>query len=93
VIRRATEHDARAISRLIRRNAEAFLARSYTAEQLAAWRQYNTPARLRRRIADRIVFCAFYGRRLCGTIALQQTNYRACMLVRRIAAGGSAASC
>jgi GNAT superfamily N-acetyltransferase len=72
LIRRATERDARAISDLIRRNAEAILAREYTIEQMAAWRRYNTPARLRRRIAERVTFGAFRGRRLCGTVAFEK---------------------
>jgi hypothetical protein len=46
-IRTATERDARAISALICRNADAVLAKEYSSAQLAAWKRYNTPARFR----------------------------------------------
>jgi N-acetylglutamate synthase-like GNAT family acetyltransferase len=70
-IRKATEKDVRAICALIRRNAEVVLSRDYSRDQLNAWKRYNTPARLRQRMAERTSFCAFRGRRLCGTIALE----------------------
>jgi GNAT superfamily N-acetyltransferase len=71
VIRPAAERDARALSALIRKNADALLAGRYSARRLAAWKRYNTPARIRRRIAERATFCAFRGRRLCATAALE----------------------
>jgi GNAT superfamily N-acetyltransferase len=74
VIRPAAERDARALSALIRKNADALLARRYSARRLAAWKRYNTPARIRRRIAERAMFCAFRGRRLCATAALAGTE-------------------
>jgi putative acetyltransferase len=74
VIRRATPRDARALARLIRRNADALLAPRYTARQLAAWKRYNTPANIRRRLAERATFCAYRGKRLCGTIGLEGTE-------------------
>jgi GNAT superfamily N-acetyltransferase len=73
-IRPAAEEDARAMSALIRRNADAVLAAHYSPEQLAAWKRYNTPARVRRRIRERATFCAFRAGRLCATIALRETE-------------------
>src|SRR5262245_19737522 len=73
-IRPATERDARALSALIRRNAEVVLSAHYSRDQLAAWKRYNTPARVRQRLAERTTFCAFRGRRLCATVALQGTE-------------------
>ncbi len=73
-IRLATDDDVRAISALVRRNAEAVLSACYSTEQLNAWKRYNTPTRVRRRLADRTTFCACRGGRLCATIALQETE-------------------
>ena len=73
-IRTATESDARAISALIRRNADAVLAEEYSSAQLAAWKRYNTPARLRERMKSRTTFGAYRTGRLCGTIALEETE-------------------
>ena len=70
-LRTATERDARAISALIRRIADAVLAKEYSPAQLAAWKRYNTPVRLRERMKSRTTFCAFRAGRLCGTIALE----------------------
>jgi GNAT superfamily N-acetyltransferase len=70
----ATENDARAISVLIRKNADAVLSTEYSPKQLAAWKRYNTPARIRRGMSERTTFCARLGRRLCGTIALRGTE-------------------
>jgi gluconokinase len=67
----ATEKDARAISALIRKNADAVLSADYSPEQLAAWKRHNSPARIRQGMAERTTFCAFRAGRLCGTIALQ----------------------
>lgn len=71
VIRSATEKDARAISALIRRNADVVLSAHYSLDQLAAWKRYNTPVSVRRRMANRMTFCGYLGGRLCATIALQ----------------------
>ncbi|MEK6257126.1 MAG: hypothetical protein AABP62_00785 [Planctomycetota bacterium] len=57
-IRRATEKDARRISRLIRRNAEMVLAVHYSRDQLMTWKRYNTPARIRQRLPQRTTFFA-----------------------------------
>jgi GNAT superfamily N-acetyltransferase len=73
-IRRATDKDARAISALIRRNADVVLSAHYSPEQLAAWKRYNTHASVRQRLAQRTTFCAFVGGRLCATIALEDTE-------------------
>ena len=73
-IRLATDDDARAISALIRRNAEAVLSAHYSTERLNAWKRYNTPTRIRKRLADRTTFCAHRGGRLCATIALQESE-------------------
>lgn len=70
-IRTATERDARAISALIRRNADAVLAADYSSAQLAAWKRYNTPARFRDRMKSRTTFGTYRAGRLCGTIALE----------------------
>jgi GNAT superfamily N-acetyltransferase len=70
----ATGKDARAISALIRKNADAVLSTEYSPEQLVAWKRYNTPARIRRRMSERTTFCAMLGRQLCATIALQGTE-------------------
>ncbi|MEQ1854056.1 MAG: GNAT family N-acetyltransferase [Chthoniobacteraceae bacterium] len=70
-VRTATERDARAISALIRRNADAVLAKEYSSVQLAAWKRYNTPVRFRERMKSRTTFGAYRARRLCGTIALE----------------------
>src|SRR5687767_2483053 len=70
-IRSATESDARSISALIRRNADVVLSAHYSRAQLAAWKRYNTPARVRQRLTDRTTFCAFLAGRLCATVALQ----------------------
>src|SRR6185503_12139367 len=67
----ATKKDARAISTLIRKNADAVLSADYSPEQLVAWKRYNTPAHIRHGMAERTTFCAFRAGRLCGTIALQ----------------------
>lgn len=67
----ATGRDAAAISALVRRNADAVLSSDYSPEQLAAWKRYNTPARIRERLAERTTFCAFQSGRLCGTIGLK----------------------
>lgn len=68
---RATDRDAAAISALVRWNADAVLSADYSPEQLAAWKLYNTPARIRERLAERTTFCAFHSERLCGTIGLK----------------------
>ena len=73
-IRTATERDARAISALICRNADAVLAEEYSSAQLAAWKRYNTPARFRERMKSRTTFGAYRTVRLCGTIALEGTE-------------------
>jgi GNAT superfamily N-acetyltransferase len=73
-IRIATERDARAISALIRRNADAVLAKEYSSAQLAAWKRYNTPVRFRERMKSRTTFGAYRAGRLCGTIALEGTE-------------------
>jgi GNAT superfamily N-acetyltransferase len=73
-IRTVTERDARAISGLIRRNADAVLAKEYSSAQLAAWKRYNTPARLRERLRSRTTFGAYRAGRLCGTIGLAGTE-------------------
>lgn len=73
-IRTATERDARAISALIRRNADAVLAEEYSSAQLAAWKRYNTPALFRERMKSRTTFGAYRAGRLCGTIALEGTE-------------------
>ena len=70
-IRHATERDARAISNLIRRNAEVVLSMHYSGDQLSAWKRYNTPARIRQRMAERTTLCAFRAGRLCATIGLE----------------------
>ena len=70
IIRTATGGDAGAISALIRRNADAMLAEEYSAAQLAAWKRYNTPARLRERLKSRTTFGAYRCGRLSGTMAL-----------------------
>ena len=67
----ATEKDARAISALIRKNADVVLSACYSPEQLAAWKRYNTPARIRQGMSGRATFCAFHAGRLCGTIGLK----------------------
>jgi len=74
IIRAATERDARAISALIRRNADAVLAEEYSSAQLATWKRYNTPARLRERMKSRTTYGAYRAGRLCGTIALEGTE-------------------
>src|SRR5262245_33206257 len=73
-IRSATEKDARTISALIRTNADVVLSAHYSRDQLAAWKRYNTPARVRQRMAERTTFCAFLAGRLRGTIAVQRTE-------------------
>ena len=73
-IRPATEHDARAISTLIRQNADVVLSTHYSQQQLTAWKRYNTPARVRQRMQERSTFCAYRAGRLCATIALQGTE-------------------
>jgi putative acetyltransferase len=73
-IRAATERDAGAISALIRRNADAVLAKEYSPAQLAAWKRYNTPARLRDRMKSRTTFGAYRAGQLCGTIGLEGTE-------------------
>src|SRR5688572_26723000 len=70
-IRRATAKDARAISALIRENADAVLSADYSPEQLATWKRYNAPGRIRQGMTERTIFCAFGAGGLCGTIALQ----------------------
>jgi N-acetylglutamate synthase-like GNAT family acetyltransferase len=71
-IRAARAGDAPALSRLVRRNADAVLAVDYTQQQLAAWKRHNTPALWRQHIATRLCFVAARAARLCGTIALEQ---------------------
>jgi GNAT superfamily N-acetyltransferase len=73
-LRTATARDARAISALIRRNADAVLAEEYTRAQLAAWKRYNTPARFRERMKSRTTIGAYRAGRLFGTIALEGTE-------------------
>ena len=73
-IRSATEHDSRAISSLIRQNADVVLSTHYSQQQLTAWKRYNTPARVRQRMLERRTFCAHRAGRLCATIALQGTE-------------------
>jgi GNAT superfamily N-acetyltransferase len=73
-IRPATEHDARAISTLIRQSADIVLSTHYSQQQLTAWKRNNTPARVRQRMLERTTFCAHRAGRLCATIALQGTE-------------------
>jgi GNAT superfamily N-acetyltransferase len=88
VIRPASQRDARALSALVRKNADDLLAGSYSARQLAAWKRYNTPARIRRRIAERATFCAFRGRRLCATAALGGTEVQGLYVNPRVCGQG-----
>lgn len=88
VIRPAAERDARALGALIRKNAAVLLAGRYSARQLAAWKRYNTPARIRRRIAERATFCAFRGRRLCATAALDGAEVQGLYVNPRVCGQG-----
>lgn len=67
---KATQKDARRISYLIHKNTDANPNR-YTAEQIQAWKKYNTPTQIANQLNDRTVFCAKIGNRLVGTIALK----------------------
>jgi len=89
----ASEKDARAISTLIRKNANAVLSADYSLQQLAAWKRYNAPARIRQRMAERTAFCAFRAGRLCGTIALQGSELVGSILARTCAAKASGRYC
>jgi GNAT superfamily N-acetyltransferase len=62
------------MSALIQRNADVVLSAHYSRDQLAAWKRYNTPGRVRQRMAERKTFCAFLAGRLCATGAVQGTE-------------------
>ncbi len=69
-IKLATEKDAKRISYLIHKSTDAN-PNQYTKKQIAAWKKYTTPSKIKRQINDRLIFCAFKNNKLIGTVALQ----------------------
>jgi len=69
-IRKATIQDANRISYLIRKNTDGN-PNDYDKAQLDAWKKYNTPAKIKKQLANRDLFCAFENEKLIGTIGLQ----------------------
>lgn len=69
-IRKAQLGDARRISYLIQKNAEKVTQNNYSAAQIRAWKKANTPKAIEQKLKERIVFCAFQGNQLVGTIGL-----------------------
>ncbi len=72
-IRSAMLKDARRISYLIKKNT-AGNPNGYTPEQKAAWKAYNTPAKIKKQLSERDWFCAFERNKLVGTIGLRNNE-------------------
>lgn len=72
-IKIATEKDVNRISYLIRKVTD-INPNKYSKNQIKAWKQYNTPSKIKKQLKDRVIFCAFEDNRLLGTIALK-ANY------------------
>ncbi|MEO0338676.1 MAG: GNAT family N-acetyltransferase [Bacteroidota bacterium] len=72
-IRPATHHDARRISYLIQKSTKKN-PNAYTLEQIRAWTKYNTVAKIKKQLEDRIFFVAFEKGKLLGCIALKDTE-------------------
>lgn len=70
-IRIAKDKDARRISYLIQKNTELVKENKHTDAQIKAWKKENTPAKIKAKLKDRILFCAFLKRQLVGTIGLK----------------------
>lgn len=68
-IRKATLNDANRISYLIQKNTDEN-PNDYTKIQLDTWKKYNTPAKIKKQLVTREVFCAFENNKLLGVIAL-----------------------
>lgn len=73
-IRKATIHDASKISYLIRKNASKVKENNYTPDQMFTWKNDNTIKRIKKKLEQRIIFCAFKNGKLVGTIGLEN-NY------------------
>jgi len=70
-IRKATIHDARRISYLIRKNTEKVEENNYSEAQISAWKLANSPKAIINLLKKRTMFCAFRNGKLIGTIGLQ----------------------
>jgi len=69
-IRTATPADADRISQLILYSIDQLEDKSYTPDQLRAWRAISSPIGIRKNLQERILFCAFEGEAIVGTIGL-----------------------
>ncbi len=70
-IRKATIHDARRISYLIKKNTEKVEENNYSDAQIRAWKQANSPKAITQLLKERTIFCAFQNNKLLGTIGLK----------------------
>ena len=71
LIRPSQITDARRISYLIQRTTERVTENGYSPQQIEVWKKANTPGAIHRQMEQRSIFCAFIGKQLVGTIALQ----------------------
>ncbi len=71
LIREATNDDIDTISRLIIDVTDKN-PNEYSAEQINAWKKYNTPLQIRKQMKNRLIFCVIKDKKLIGTIALKK---------------------
>ena len=69
-IKEATKKDTVKISYLINKSTDKN-PNNYSKEQIAAWKKYNTPSKIKTRLNHQIIFCAFDKNKLVGTITLK----------------------
>jgi N-acetylglutamate synthase-like GNAT family acetyltransferase len=72
-IRKATEEDCLAISRLIQQNIECN-PNKYSEDQKQAWKKYNTPKRIDQQLREKEIYCSFLDEKLVGTIAIRENE-------------------
>ncbi|MCI4669186.1 MAG: GNAT family N-acetyltransferase [Bacteroidia bacterium] len=73
-IRLATEDDAQRISELIQSNIDNHEDKSYSKEQIRAWKVINSTSSIINALNQRIIFCAFDHDSMLGTIGLAENK-------------------
>lgn len=72
-IRKATEKDCSAISKLIQENI-ACNPNKYSEDQKQAWKKYNTAKRISQQLKEKKIYCTFLNGDLVGTIAIKENE-------------------
>jgi len=73
-IKEANINDVRKISYLIKKNTDKVKENNYTNEQITVWKNYNSPAAIKKSLFERKIFCAFQNDKLVGTIGLEENE-------------------